>query len=96
MVIKANISDMFDKLLEVSVRDDTMRKQLQEIKAKLYPQDANLELVSSTCETFTRLLLSITPFKAKEFVEKNCARVTAKIKAGVIQSLLQQEDKDDE
>ena len=87
---------MFDNLLEVSIRDDTMRKRLQEIKAKLYPQDANLELVSSTCETFTRLLLSITPFKAKEFVEKNCARVTAKIKAGVIQSLLQQEDKDEE
>ena len=96
MVIKANISDMFDKLLEVSVRDDTMRKQLQEIKAKLYPQDANLELVSSTCETFTRLLLSITPFKAKEFVEKNCARVTAKIKSSVINSLLTQEDDDDE
>lgn len=39
----------------------------------------NKALVEKTCETFTRLLLSITPYKAKEFVEKNCARVTQKI-----------------
>ena len=39
----------------------------------------NKALVEKTCDTFTRLLLSITPYKAKEFVEKNCARVTQKI-----------------
>lgn len=33
------------------------------------------EIVDQTCITFTELLLSITPFKAKEFVEKNCNRV---------------------
>ena len=33
------------------------------------------EIVEQTCITFTELLLSITPFKAKEFVEKNCNRV---------------------
>ena len=43
----------------------------------------NKALVEKTCDTFTRLLLSITPYKAKEFVEKNCARVTQKIKDGL-------------
>lgn len=46
-------------------------------KAHYYSPEA--ELVKQTCETFTRLLLSITPYKAKEFVERNCAKVTRKI-----------------
>lgn len=45
--------------------------------------DKNLEIIETTCETFTRLLLSLTPFKAKEFVEKNCKLVTDKIVSGV-------------
>ena len=36
-------------------------------------------IIKQTCETFTRLLLSITPYKAKEFVEKNCAKVKGRI-----------------
>lgn len=46
---------------------------------EMMPADHDRELVKQTCETFTRLLLSITPFKAKEFVEKNCARVQRRI-----------------
>ena len=56
--------------------------QMEELLQTL-PYDADRELVKSTCETFTRLLLSITPYKAKEFVEKNCARVTRKIMGDV-------------
>ncbi len=43
------------------------------------PQEIINGIVAQTCDTFTRLLLSITPYKAKEFVEKNCAKVTNKI-----------------
>ena len=50
--------------------------------------DKNLEIIEITCETFTRLLLSLTPFKAKEFVEKNCKLVTDKIVENVKNTLL--------
>ena len=59
----------------------------------------NKALVEKTCDTFTRLLLSITPYKAKEFVEKNCARVTQKIKDGlkyVPHGTMEDEDGDNE
>ena len=50
--------------------------------------DKNLEIIETTCETFTRLLLSLTPFKAKEFVEKNCKLVTDKIVENVKSTIL--------
>ena len=50
--------------------------------------DKNLEIIETTCETFTRLLLSLTPFKAKEFVEKNCKLVTDKIIENVKNTIL--------
>ena len=50
--------------------------------------DKNLEIIETTCETFTRLLLSLTPFKAKEFVEKNCKLVTDKIVENVRSTIL--------
>ena len=50
--------------------------------------DKNLEIIETTCETFTRLLLSLTPFKAKEFVEKNCKLVTDKIIENVKSTIL--------
>lgn len=58
--------------------------------------DKNLEIIETTCETFTRLLLSLTPFKAKEFVEKNCKLVSDKIvenvKATIIKKIKGGED----
>ena len=61
--------------------------------------DKNLEIIETTCETFTRLLLSLTPFKAKEFVEKNCKLVTDKIvenvKANIIKRIKDGEDNAD-
>lgn len=50
--------------------------------------DKNLEIIETTCETFTRLLLSLTPFKAKEFVEKNCKLVTDKIISNVKDTII--------
>lgn len=58
--------------------------------------DKNLEIIEITCETFTRLLLSLTPFKAKEFVEKNCKLVTDKIVENVKNTLLNKGGKSDE
>ena len=46
------------------------------------------KVVEQTCLTFTELLLSITPFKAKEFVEKNCNRV----KKAIMRKLEELED----
>lgn len=61
--------------------------------------DKNLEIIETTCETFTRLLLSLTPFKAKEFVEKNCKLVADKIvsnvKATIIKRIKDGEDNAD-
>lgn len=49
------------------------------------------EIVEQTCITFTELLLSITPFKAKEFVEKNCNRV----RRAIMKKLNEVEDEQD-
>lgn len=42
-------------------------------------KDHDIELVKEACAAFTRLLLKITPFKAKEYVERNCHTVTEQI-----------------
>ena len=76
-MIKAKI---LDEVIEIK---DKMNYENTEAFLQTLPYDADRELVKSTCETFTRLLLSITPYKAKEFVEKNCARVTRKIMGDV-------------
>jgi hypothetical protein len=76
-MIKAKI---LDEVIEIK---DKMNYENTEAFLQTLPYDADRELVKSTCETFTRLLLSITPYKAKEFVEKNCARVTRKIMENV-------------
>ena len=70
----------FEPILEMKARTDyeTMEAFFQTL-----PADHDRELVKQVCETYTRLLLSITPYKAKEFVEKNCARVTRKIMGDV-------------
>lgn len=61
--------------------------QMEELLLTL-PYDSDRELVKTTCETFTRLLLSLTPYKAKEFVEKNCAKVTRKIMSDVNEKVI--------
>lgn len=61
--------------------------QMEELLLTL-PYDSDRELVKTTCETFTRLLLSLTPYKAKEFVEKNCAKVTRKIMSNVNEKVI--------
>lgn len=70
------------KILCEEYLDEKNEKFMDEYMNTL-PYDSDRELVKITCETFTRLLLSITPFKAKEFVEKNCAKVTRKIMSDV-------------
>ena len=59
------------------------------------PYDADRELVKKTCETFTRLLLSLTPYKAKEFVERNCAKVTRKIMGDVNKKVINKYTKEE-
>ena len=59
------------------------------------PYDADRELVKKTCETFTRLLLSLTPYKAKEFVERNCSKVTRKIMSDVNEKIINKYTKED-
>lgn len=76
-MMKAKI---LDEVIDIK---DKMNYENMEAFLQTLPYDADRELVKSTCETFTRLLLSITPYKAKEFVEKNCARVTRKIMGDV-------------
>ena len=66
----------FKPILEEKAR---MAEKASEEFFKLMPADPDRELVKQTCETFTRLLLSITPYRAKEFVERNCAKVRRKI-----------------
>lgn len=66
----------FESVLEAKAKMD--EKTTEEF-FNLMPADHDRELVKQVCDTFTRLLLSITPYKAKEFVEKNCARVRRKI-----------------
>lgn len=64
---------------DLSEKFDITNEVIMEEFFRTMPPDTNRELVKKTCETFTRLLLSLTPFKAKEFVEKNCAQVQRKI-----------------
>ena len=68
--------------------------QMEELLLTL-PYDSDRELVKTTCETFTRLLLSLTPYKAKEFVEKNCAKVTRKIMGNVNQKVINKYTKEE-
>ena len=70
----------FEPVLEAKARMDY---ENQEAFFQTLPADHDRELVKQVCDTYTRLLLSITPYKAKEFVEKNCARVTRKIMGDV-------------
>lgn len=69
-------------------------RELKEIFNLMADNNKEFRMVKTTCETFTRLLLSLTPFKAKEFVEKNCARVSEMIMCKSAQALLK-EDKDE-
>ena len=68
--------------------------QMEELLLTL-PYDSDRELVKTTCETFTRLLLSLTPYKAKEFVEKNCAKVTRKIMGDVNEKVINKYTKEE-
>ena len=68
--------------------------QIEELLLTL-PYDSDRELVKTTCETFTRLLLSLTPYKAKEFVEKNCAKVTRKIMGNVNEKVINKYTKEE-
>ena len=70
----------FEPILDMKAKADY---ETMEAFFKTLPADHDRELVKQVCETYTRLLLSITPYKAKEFVEKNCARVTRKIMGDV-------------
>jgi hypothetical protein len=60
---------------EIEILDDQQRSRI----CDMLEPDPTRELIRQTCETFTNLLLSLTPFKAKEFVERNCAKVTRRI-----------------
>lgn len=70
----------FEPVLEAKAKMD---EEMTEEFFKLMPADHDRELVKQVCDTFTRLLLSITPYKAKEFVEKNCTKVRRKIMSEV-------------
>lgn len=73
-------TEILNEVIEMKNKIDYA--QMEELLLTL-PYDSDRELVKTTCETFTRLLLSLTPYKAKEFVEKNCAKVTRKIMGNV-------------
>ena len=73
---------------EVIVIKDKVEYAKTEAFLQTLPYDSDRELVKTTCETFTRLLLSLTPYKAKEFVEKNCAKVTRKIMGDVNEKVI--------
>lgn len=68
--------------------------QMEELLLTL-PYDSDRELVKTTCETFTRLLLSLTPYKAKEFVERNCSKVTRKIMGNVNEKVINKYTKEE-
>lgn len=69
-------------------------QKVKEIFQLMADNNKEFRMVKTTCDTFTRLLLSLTPFKAKEFVEKNCAKVSEMILCKSAQTLLK-EEKDD-
>lgn len=68
---------------------DKKNEQATEEFFNLMPAIPDRELVKQTCETFTRLLLSITPYSAKEYVERNCERVRRKIMQEVNERAMQ-------
>lgn len=70
----------FEPVLEAKAKMD---EEMTEEFFKIMPADHDRELVKQVCDTFTRLLLSITPYKAKEFVERNCTKVRRKIMSEV-------------
>ena len=83
---------ILDEVIEMKNKIDYA--QMEELLLTL-PYDADRELVKKTCETFTRLLLSLTPYKAKEFVEKNCAKVTHKIMGNVNEKVINKYTKEE-
>lgn len=83
------------KILCEEYLDERGEKFMDEYMSIL-PYDSDREIVKSTCETFTRLLLSITPYKAKEFVERNCAKVRRKIMSDVNERTLRKYIKEGE
>ena len=78
-------TEILNEVIEMKNKIDYA--QMEELLLTL-PYDSDRELVKTTCETFTRLLLSLTPYKAKEFVEKNCAKVTRKIMSDVNEKVI--------
>lgn len=72
----------------VSMENRDQDKQIKEIFDMISDNNKEFRMVKVTCDTFTRLLLSLTPFKAKEFVEKNCAKVTEMILAKSANALI--------
>lgn len=72
----------------VSMENRDQEKQIKEIFDMISDNNKEFRMVKVTCDTFTRLLLSLTPFKAKEFVEKNCAKVTEIILAKSAKALI--------
>lgn len=74
---------------EITAEKAAMDEKLMDDFFKTVAPNENRELVKATCETFTRLLLSLTPFKAKEFVEKNCVKVRQKIMREVDEKLME-------
>ena len=71
-----------------SMESRDQEKQIKEIFDMISDNNKEFRMVKTTCDAFTRLLLSLTPFKAKEFVEKNCAKVTEMILAKSANALI--------
>lgn len=82
----------FEPVLEIKER---IKYEDQEAFLQTLPYDADRELVKKTCETFTRLLLSLTPYKAKEFVERNCSKVTRKIMSDINEKIINKYTKEE-
>lgn len=78
----------------IEMKNNINYAQMEELLLTL-PYDSDRELVKTTCETFTRLLLSLTPYKAKEFVERNCAKVTRKIMGNVNEKVINKYTKEE-
>ena len=85
-------TEILNEVIEMKNKIDYA--QMEELLLTL-PYDSDRELVKTTCETFTRLLLSLTPYKAKEFVEKNCAKVTRKIMGNVNEKVINKYTKEE-
>ena len=72
----------------IKITEEEATKKALEIFDMISDSNKEFRMVKTTCEAFTRLLLSLTPFKAKEFVEKNCAKVTEMILAKSAKALI--------